>query len=168
MKEQVSAQTLEQKVQQLEPELTPTRDLWPGIEKALVSQQHSRHQNDSKAKFPQIAMAASVVAAVLLTWGVIHSDQRGNSLPPTLAMQMEQDFEQTKQVVLASYGQETMKELPPELKAQFDELSKARAALTKALASDPNNNDLLNLLRWTQQQELSLLQTVYRPKWQSI
>ena len=31
-----------------------------------------------------------------------------------------------------------------------------------------NNSDLLNLLRWTQQQELDLLKQLYSPQWQSI
>ena len=54
------------------------------------------------------------------------------------------------------------------MQKQFKELSSARVAINKALKDDPNNSDLLNLLRWTQQQELDLLQQVYSPQWQTI
>ena len=38
----------------------------------------------------------------------------------------------------------------------------------KALLNDVNNSDLLNLLRWTQKQELELIKQLYSPQWQSI
>ncbi|WP_448567249.1 hypothetical protein [Thalassotalea ganghwensis] len=168
MKEHISEQALDQQVQQLDKEMSPSRDLWPGIEKALARQQHQRDTTNKATSFPGVAWAASVVAAVLLTWGVINSNPVGDNQSPTLAVKMEQDFEKTKQLLLTSYGQEVNTPLTPELEKQFEELAKARAALAKSLEKDPNNSDLLNLLRWTQQQELSLLQTIYSPKWQSI
>ncbi len=44
------------------------------------------------------------------------------------------------------------------MQEQLLQLSQARLAIKKALENDENNVDLLNLLRFTQQQELNLLQ----------
>ena len=49
---------------------------------------------------------------------------------------------------------------------QFD--SKNVPAIYQALENDPNNSELLNLLRWTQDQELALIEQVYSPQWQTI
>ena len=51
---------------------------------------------------------------------------------------------------------------------QFKQLTSAQLTIRKALESEPNNIDLLNLLRWTQQQEIDLLNKLYSPQWQSI
>jgi hypothetical protein len=54
------------------------------------------------------------------------------------------------------------------MQTELVKLSSAQKTISKALADDPNNSDLLNLLRWTQQQELDLLKQLYSPQWQSI
>ena len=81
---------------------------------------------------------------------------------------MQENFEQNKQTVLVSFGLPKVSELPKEIQAELIKLSSARKAIEKVLIEDPSNNDLLNLLRWTQKQELDLLTQLYSPKWQSI
>ena len=58
--------------------------------------------------------------------------------------------------------------MPVEIQEQFKQLTSAQLTIRKALESEPNNIDLLNLLRWTQQQEIDLLNKLYSPQWQSI
>ena len=70
--------------------------------------------------------------------------------------------------MLVSFGQPKVSELPKEIQEELIKLSSAQTTIEKALIEDPSNNDLLNLLRWTQKQELDLLTQLYSPKWQSI
>jgi hypothetical protein len=48
------------------------------------------------------------------------------------------------------------------MQTELSQLAKARVAIRNALDNDENNVDLLNLLDFTQQQELKLLQQLYR------
>jgi hypothetical protein len=179
-------QNLQNKVTELPDEITPQRDLWAGIERAIqLKPQENRQeklkdtsitkQPEKKAIVP-IAWAASIVAAVLVTWvsftpsfssQPIQLSQQSDS-PFNLAIAMQENFQQVKQTMLVSFGQPKLSELPKAIQAELTKLSSAQQTIEKALLNDPNNNDLLNLLRWTQKQELDLLNQLYSPKWQSI
>jgi len=173
---QLSEQELQALVLQLPTELSPERELWSGIEKAINDKaQDNFDGNKTQWQKAPVAWAASVVAAVLLTWGVITpqsglNDSFNSELSGSINLiaAMQQTFEQQKQGMLISYGQPNLKELTPEMQEQFKQLSSAQLTIKKALESEPNSTDLLNLLRWTQQQELDLLKQLYSPQWQSI
>jgi len=87
---------------------------------------------------------------------------------------MQESFKQQKQAMLVSYGQPDMTNLPVKMQTQLVELAQARKTIKQALVNDENNVDLLNLLRFTQQQELNLLQQLYpymnnkNIQWQTI
>ncbi len=167
MNSQNSEKALQEQLTQLPKEMTPERELWSGIEKAI---QHNNQLNTTISSHrPAIPMAwaASVIAAVLLTWGVI-SPQQQLQTPVSLVSAMQQDFEQQKQTMLVSFGQPKISALPVDMQKQLAELLSARQAIEKALVDDPNSNDLLNILRWTQKQELDLIKQLYSPQWQSI
>ncbi|WP_236701229.1 hypothetical protein [Thalassomonas viridans] len=177
MKKPLSDQALQAKIDKLPEEMSPERDLWPGIERALVqlpqqqpqqtfSAHKSGHSATHKMKMP-LAWAASVVAAVLLTWMNLAPEQ-GQQGQLNLVAAMQQDFELQKKTMLISFGQPEISKLPLDMQDQLNQLAAARASINKALAEDPNNTDLLSLLRWTQQQELDLLEQLYSPQWQSI
>jgi hypothetical protein len=178
MSKLLSEQNLQNKVAELPDEMTPQRDLWAGIERAIQTKQQDKPSFDSpkKAAFVPTAWAASIVAAVLVTWvsfspqfldkSVNVAQQDNSSL--NLVMAMQENFKQTKQTMLVSFGQPKVSELPQEIQEELIKLSSAQATIEKALIEDPSNNDLLNLLRWTQKQELDLLTQLYSPKWQSI
>ena len=166
MIKQLTEQELASKVAELPSEITPERDLWSGIERAIQVNAPHRHSLITKPLIP-FAWAASIIAAVLLTWMNI-APQRGIDAPVTIAATMQQDFEQQKQTLLVSFGQPKLHELAPEMTEQLAKLASAQASISKALIDDPTNADLLNLLRWTQQQELDLLEQLLSPQWQSI
>ena len=172
-KQLLSEQALNDQVDSLPNELSPERDLWSGIEKAISHQSQdtvSRTADKQGRKIP-LAWAASVVAAVLLTWGV-YKPQNGaepsGQVNVNLVAAMEQSFEHQKQTMLVSFGQPKLQELPAEMQTELKQLASAQATIKKALESDENNVDLLNLLRWTQQQELDFIKQLYSPQWQSI
>lgn len=164
MKNEITDVSLQQKVDELSKEMSPERDLWPGIEKAMAKQSRS----NVKRPFYPVAWAATVVVAVLVSW-LSFSPQPGTSTSNVdIAQVMQQDFNEQKQLMLVNLGQPDLKQLSPDMQKQFDELKKAQQAISKALENDPTSVELLNLLRWTQKQELDLLKQIYSPKWQTI
>ena len=178
MNKLLSEQDLQKTVAELPDELTPQRDLWAGIERAIQTKKQDKPSFDlpKKTAFIPTAWAASLVAAVLVTWvsfspqladKSVNIAQQDNS-PLNLVMAMQENFKQTKQTMLVSFGQPKVSELPKEIQEELIKLSSAQTTIEKALIEDPSNNDLLNLLRWTQKQELDLLTQLYSPKWQSI
>ena len=79
-RKKVSEQTLLKKVAQLPTELTPERDLWVGIEKAIGHQSQQNETVTSTKKVMPMAWAASVVAAILLTWLSFSPEQTKQTL----------------------------------------------------------------------------------------
>ncbi len=169
MNNQISEQDLQNELAKLPQEMSPERDLWPGIERAIqINAQQQTEKPLSALSGRPLAWAASVVAAVLLTWGILTPVPQDNSSPLNLVTVMQQDFEAQKNAMLVSFGQPKMSELPVEMQTQLTQLASARLAIEKALAEDPTNSDLLNLLNWTQKQEISLIKQLYSPQWQTI
>jgi hypothetical protein len=178
MNKLLSEQDLQNKVAELPDEMTPQRDLWVGIERAIQIKKQDKPLSGSPVKkvFMPTAWAASLVAAVLVTWvsfsphffeQPLNVAQQNNS-PLHLVVAMQESFKETKQTMLVSFGQPKLSELPKEIQEELNKIGSAQKTIQKALIEDPSNNDLLNLLRWTQKQELDLLTQLYSPKWQSI
>ncbi|TKB45329.1 hypothetical protein [Thalassotalea mangrovi] len=173
MKQTMNEQQLQQRVDELPSEIKPKRDLWQGIERAIelkAQQQQKPEAGNSKTRvinFQPLALAASVVLAVIVFFNYPDAQQ---PVPEQLtAVEMiEQQYLQEKQNMLVSFGKPDLTKLPNNIRQQFDEIQSARASLLEALEDDPQNPDLLNLLKWTQNQELSLLEQLYSPKWQTI
>jgi len=171
MNKETSEQHLEREVHKLAKEMSPKRDLWSGIERAIAlspQENNAKGVSNKSTVIVPTAWAASIVAAVLLTW--VSFTPNDTNLPNSinLASNMQESFEEQKQFVLASFGQPELTKLSKEMQTQLTELSKARKAIATALVDDENNSELLNLLRWTQKQELDLLKQLYSPKWQTI
>ena len=169
MNKQTSDQTLAFQIDKLPKELSPERDLWSGIERAIQNKsQQSASESKPNVKVP-MAWAASLIAAVLVTWVYVSPTQQlatplmanNNETAQQLVNSMQTNFQQQKQAMLVSYGQPDMTNLPIKMQDQLTELAQARKTIEKALANDGNNVELLNLLRFTQQQELKLLQQLY-------
>ncbi|QOL25990.1 hypothetical protein LP316_01360 [Thalassotalea sp. LPB0316] len=163
----LSRATLEQSVEVLEQEIAPTRDLWPGIEKAISQQPQQVEQHSRHSWRVNLALAASVCALVITLVNVKGLPEQTTN--PNLVATINQAFESERQAMLVSYGAaQTQRQIPADLQMQLDELVKARASIINALEKDPTNADLIHLLKFTQQQELALLEHIYRPQWQTI
>ena len=184
MNKPISDQLLVSQIDKLPKEIEPQRDLWSGIERAI--QDKSQDSAKERKHSVPMAWAASICAAVLVTWISLSpttqvktplTANNQESIKQTanqLVSLMQENFQQQKQAMLVSYGQPDLSNLPEKLQSQLVELAKARATIEKALADDENNADLINLLRFTQQQELNLLQQLYpmlnnnNIQWQTI
>ena len=162
----ISDQELKQQIEAMPDEMTPSRDLWPGIEKAMLYQEQTKPASFSVKHNPLLAIAASAFLVVASWVGVSNYQPQPQSM--SIVAQMNHDFEQQKQLLLTSYGQQPLKQLHPKMQQELEQLKKARQSLERALQDDENNADLLNLLQWTQQQELEFIEQLYRPTWQSI
>lgn len=186
MNKQISDKTLASYVDKLPKEMQPQRDLWSGIERAIQYKSQQNTIENEKINIVPMAWAASIIASVLIAW-VSFAPTPPLSTPLTasneeilhqqagqLVTSMQESFQQQKQAMLVSYGQPNMTNLPDNMQAQLIELAQARKTIEQALINDENNVDLLNLLRFTLQQELNLLQQLYpymnnkNIQWQTI
>jgi len=187
MNKQISDQRLTSLVNDLPKEMQPQRDLWSGIERAIQGKSQQVTNTSNKQTILPIAWAASIIAAVLVAWisfapttstlsPLLTASNEGSTQLNTkvIVSSMQANFQQQKQAMLVSYGKPDMTDLPISMQNQLVELAQARKTIEKALEDDVNNVDLLNLLRFTQQQELNLLQQLYpymnnkNAQWQKI
>ncbi|MGL1957047.1 MAG: hypothetical protein OCD00_07000 [Colwellia sp.] len=167
---------LSQQIDLLSNEIEPQRDLWSGIERAIQNKPQEQVYIKKENSFAPVAWAASVIVAVLITWLSISPEPKSllvNNADKTivagqLIALMQQNFTQQKQAMLVSFGEPDLSDLSENMKTQLQQLASARQTIEKALLADEGNIDLLNLLRFTQQQELNLLQQLYSPQWQTI
>ena len=171
----ISDKTLAEQVATLPVEMTPERDLWSGIERAINHKSQEVAAENQGNLFMPSAWAASIALVMLVSWFTFSPSINEESAPVLVKTQekngvtqgqlvnfMQQNFKKQKQTLLASYGQPTVDKLPAAMQQELIQLSDARASIRKALLTDENNTDLLNLLDFTQQQELKLLQQLYR------
>lgn len=168
MVDKSAEQSLQEAIAQLPKDISPQRDLWSGIEKAINQNSAAVSKSENNKIFIPTAWAASVIAAVLLTWVTLGPEPSTSKPVINLVAAMQQDFEQQKHSMLVNFGTPDIKQLPVAMQTELIKLSSAQKTISKALVDDPNNGDLLNLLRWTQQQELDLLKQLYSPQWQKI
>ena len=173
--EQMSDALLDKKTAELVPEITPQRDLWPGIERAINHQGQQPSAFNSRDLFMPSVWAASIAIIMLVSWVTLapqhnpfmetrlvsHSTEVKANQAQLVAM-MQQSFNQQKVSLRSSYGNPKIELLPIAMQTELSQLAKARVAIRNALDNDENNVDLLNLLDFTQQQELTLLQQLYR------
>jgi hypothetical protein len=160
-----------QKLSDLPIEIAPDRDLWTGIERAISHKKQQPDHDKTENHFVPMAWAASVLVAVLVAWlsfaPLILSPTQNELVQQqpssdALVDYMDKSFTQQKKTMLVSFGQPNLTQLPQAMQDELTKLANARKSITKALINDKNNVDLLNLLDFTQQQELKLLEQLYR------
>jgi hypothetical protein len=173
---EVSEKTLTEQIAKLPNEMTPERDLWSGIERAINHKAQETPIQEKSNVFVPSAWAASIATVMLISWFTFSPTINKEGEPILVKTQenktvtqqgqlvnfMQKNFQQQKQTLLVSYGQPTVDKLSPAMQQELTQLANARASIRKALLTDENNADLLNLLDFTQQQELKLLQQLYR------
>ncbi|HBY86028.1 MAG TPA: hypothetical protein DEO86_09150 [Colwellia sp.] len=171
----MSDKALVEQVAKLSNEMTPERDLWSGIERAINHKSQEAAAEKQGSFLMPSAWAASIALVILMSWFTFSPEIKEENIPLLVKTQeknsvtqgqlvnfMKQSFQQQKQTLLASYGQPAVDKLSAAMQQELTQLSEARASIRKALLTDKNNADLINLLDFTQQQELKLLQQLYR------
>jgi hypothetical protein len=154
----------------LATEISPQRDLWPGIEEAIARPKRSRWT-------PKFAQAAAVVllvgASSMVTYFVVKEDQRVvEVLQPTLLTEtasfagrasLGAEYQQAHGSVASQLDVE-LQRLSPEARADVERnLAVIRHAITdinQALDEEPDNQLLQELLASAYRDELAVMQRV--------
>lgn len=163
------AEKLDAKLESLEREKQPSRDLWQGIE-FEISKPTMGDNNTSSSKVikitnkPLYGLAASFALVAVVGY---FSFQTGLSTSgQDLAEALSAQHQMQKNELIASFeGQQSATQNWQE---QISELDEAALAIKKALAEEPNNAALLNMLKKVHEQQISLIEQVHKPAWQQI
>ncbi|ATC93466.1 hypothetical protein [Pseudoalteromonas tunicata] len=150
---------LAQSLADLNSEISPKKDLWPGIEKAIEFSVTKK--STLPVTFRHLSVAAGVVAIALL----VNVAMKVQTAPSATTM-MSQLYEAEKSALLVQF--ENKPALTDDWQQQLAELEDAELAVKKALKNDPQNPTLLRMLSQVYQQQLDLINRVHQPKWQQI
>ncbi|MCF2862680.1 hypothetical protein ABMY44_12685 [Pseudoalteromonas sp. Cnat2-41] len=149
-------QFLNQQLQQQQKEISPERDLWPGIEQGINAHTHTADKSWFK---PALGSAAAAILVAVI--GLNLPSQQG-SQPSNQFAVISDVFEQQKQNLLVQY--QAQPALTDNWQQQLQELEQAEQAIKTALEEQPNNRALLNMLAQVYQQQLNLINNVHQPK----
>ena len=146
---------LQRALAKLQRERLPQRDLWIGVEMALLS--------GKRRRAPWLAIAASLLVCVIAVGAWLHSHQAHNSAaaPVSYAEQLAAEQRNTMAALQAAYRNTPA--LTTNWNDQLNVLERAADSLRKALRDDPDNIALLKMLNDVYQQEVDLLRTVHEP-----
>ena len=166
---------LDQMIASHEPELTPRRDLWRGVEAAINhaeldaqdGQKTSTKRASAKGRHWSVgwAVAASLLVAItVLLISPWQTQAPGENSHMALVELLVNEHQQQRQMLLTSYQTAGYQTASMNLNDDLDQLRKANETIQLALAEDPQNRSLIELLVWVQRQELELLKAGYQPQ----
>jgi anti-sigma-K factor RskA len=159
---------LEQCIKAFNREKSPERDLWQGIDIALVEQAKATQSEQKHSKNIMwrntLAIAASVCLVVLVSYSAFYGGQQTSDMQ--LVEQLSQQHEQQKARLLVSF--QDMPTSTDNWQQQLKDLDEAEKAIKEALQDSPNNPALLGMLKHVYQQELAIIERVHAPTWQAI
>ena len=159
--------SLARAVRDLDREIQPTRDLWPGIERQIANYPQ-RHRDDWLYKVMPYGMAASLLVAatalvVSLTQVGSREELQYTSLENSIGA-MQNEFMTVRNPSVQQF-EEANQGLDPEtivlLRKNIEIIEKARKEIELALLANPENQRLIDMLMRVHQQELNLLNQKY-------
>lgn len=153
--------------------VAPERDLWPGIEAAISAPAAPQRGNRSRLFAQAAAVLLLVGASSGVTWFVASDADQPVTVPDARNLVFEPvsgsfgsryhlgpDFESARDDLATSLEQQ-LAALPPETRTEVEQnmatIRKAIADINLALAEEPNNVLLQQLLMSAYQKELSLM-----------
>ncbi len=161
MKDEQFEQLLQEKLDALPRDIQPEQDLWPGIDHAL---EHEVSRMNSSMRWTGIAASFAVLGITgLLLLNYFSKPEIDESGINQVVSNMSQEYEGQKQLLLAHYQQQPA--LTDNWQQQLDELDSAATVIKAALENDPNDANLIRLLKQVYQQQLTLIQSVHQPDW---
>ncbi|MFC4701395.1 hypothetical protein ACFO4O_14595 [Glaciecola siphonariae] len=169
-----NANSLTQKLSEIRREREPEKDLWPGIEFAIISDKQKQQQDNhasrlqgakaTKSRRVYLAAAASVCLLVLIAnMGFEYMAQHNTQ---SLIAKLSAEHQQQKQALLIS-----VQDAVPATnnwQQQLADLDEAERAIKQALDEAPNNPALIKMLKHVYQQQLAIIERVHAPAWQQI
>lgn len=144
---------LQAQIQQLQKDKQPDRDLWPGIEFAVVARKHRQ--------MPWMGVAASIVICAMGGWIVFNKHQGSNDQMLRVVAQLDTLHQQEMSALKVAY--KNTRSLTTNWNEQLHDMDQAADAIKQALKNDPQNVTLLKMLSDVYQREIDLLKTVHEP-----
>lgn len=157
-----SARLLDDLMRQLPREATPARDLWPGIDHAINSA-------PVRAIYRPYALAASVLVVLgsSMYFGWSQPGLRtSNPAIDAYISELRTTHRLSKEAVLVEFSQQQA--WYPDWEDQLHELEQAENVIYDALRNDPDNRELLGILRGVQEKQLKLIDAVFKPHLNAI
>ncbi|NVK25800.1 MAG: hypothetical protein HWE10_12800 [Gammaproteobacteria bacterium] len=155
--------SLHAKVSELPKELSPERDLWPGIEQAINELPQQSHQ-DRDLNWSVVGKVAASFAPVALVLGLWLTPQFGGQPNGDSGVfnPMAASFDiQKRQLLIKVSDKQPVVE---NWQQSLAELEQAEQALIKALQSQPEDPALMKMLSQVYQQQLELIQKAHKPE----
>jgi hypothetical protein len=149
----------------LDQDITPSRDLWSGIEQAVtqIPQEAEFDRVESTIGKTQWMKVAAMFAPVALVSGIWFG-QTGGSEPqyvePNWLKPVSASFELQKKQLLQRVSDSTV--ISPNWRTSLSELESAEKALKKALTHQPEDPALMKMLTQIHQQQLDLINKTHQ------
>ena len=138
----------------------PDRDLWPGIELALLCE--SSEPSMVVAGKKMYAIAATVAIFGLIGWLSVNQYPVSLTGDELVASLSAQHLDQKNALLIRFQDQPA---LTQNWQDQLTELDDAAVAIKMALRNESNNMALLKMLRHVHQQQINLIERVHSSKW---
>jgi hypothetical protein len=150
---------LNESLTQLNKNITPDKELWDGIERAIMTNKQASTVNS--VVWPKLTAIAACCVAALVSTMVFFTSPETNT-----AVAMSDFFTKQKQSLLVQYQSQAA--LTDNWQVQLKELEDAEQAIKQTLENEPQNKALLSMLAQVYQQQLDLINKVHAPRWQQI
>ncbi|MES2626211.1 MAG: hypothetical protein V4628_13085 [Pseudomonadota bacterium] len=153
---------LQDAIAKMQRDLSPERDLWPGITHAINTPARNEWHR-----------TAALAASIVLVFGMSlyfstrqSADSLQNSRIEEYIGVLQYEHQQTKQALLVQY--ENQPALYQEWEVQMKDLEQAEQVIFQALRDDPENLELLKILRQVQAKQIELLDAAFAPRLNTI
>ncbi|WP_033018125.1 hypothetical protein [Pseudoalteromonas sp. BSi20652] len=149
---------LNESLNTLDKKITPQKDLWAGIERAMIS---NKQDLKGTAIWPKLTAIAACTLAALIAVNLFFIAPE-----PQPVVAISDYFSAQKNSLLIEY--ENKEALTTNWQTQLQELEEAEQAIKQVLENEPQNQALLTMLAQIYQQQLDLINKVHAPRWQHI
>lgn len=169
MQQHNAQQRLDDALAKLPTEKQPERDLWKGIELGLEQPVMDIPARTNR-KPVWLASAASFALLAMIGWFGLGGGSQGqadlSAQSAALVQSLTQQHQTQVNALLVKFEGQTA--VTENWQQQLQELDEAAVAIKAALAQDPANTALLQMLHHVYQQQIALIERVHAPKWQQI
>ena len=153
---------LQEAIDSMARDVKPERDLWPGIAHVINTPQRSDWHRS-------VALAASVV--LIFGMSLYFSTRQTTGVLPNSQLEeyigvLQYEHQQNKQALLVQYKDQEA--FYPDWNVQMKDLEQAEQVIFQALREDPENLELLKILRQVQAKEIELIDAAFGPRLNTI
>ena len=149
---------LNESLNTLDKDIAPQKDLWAGVERAIIN---SKTAQKNTVIWPKITAIAACTIAALVAVNIFFITPE-----PQPVVAISDYFSAQKNSLLVEY--KNKEALTSNWQIQLQELEDAEQAIKQALENEPQNQALLTMLAQIYQQQLDLINKVHAPRWQHI